>query len=164
MGSDVHLSSTAIEPENVSIHAPAWGATQHPRRPPVGMGSFNPRSRMGSDAAQRLRVRPHPGFNPRSRMGSDFRLGYEVVVEGYVSIHAPAWGATEIVALIGQLGCVSIHAPAWGATPHPGLSAQQDHSFNPRSRMGSDSINRLSPLGLCLFQSTLPHGERQNDV
>ena len=93
-------------------------------------------------------------------MGSDFRLGYEVVVEGYVSIHAPAWGATEIVALIGQLGCVSIHAPAWGATPHPGLSAQQDHSFNPRSRMGSDVSEVEKAAARGWFQSTLPHGER----
>ena len=35
---------------------------------------------------------------------------------GTVSIHAPAWGATEYTE-IGQLVfLVSIHAPAWGAT------------------------------------------------
>ena len=33
-----------------------------------------------------------------------------------VSIHAPAWGATEFAAYIDPIVIVSIHAPAWGAT------------------------------------------------
>jgi len=35
---------------------------------------------------------------------------------GKVSIHAPAWGATRFAGLVGQHNRVSIHAPAWGAT------------------------------------------------
>ena len=34
----------------------------------------------------------------------------------FVSIHAPAWGATAISAIFARLWMVSIHAPAWGAT------------------------------------------------
>ena len=34
-----------------------------------------------------------------------------------VSIHAPAWGATELQSLLAPEVSVSIHAPAWGATP-----------------------------------------------
>ena len=39
----------------------------------------------------------------------------------FVSIHAPAWGATD--ELINNAGDteVSIHAPAWGATNAPNL-------------------------------------------
>ena len=99
--------------------------------------SFNSRSRVGSD------LHPVPckvedyGFNSRSRVGSDqFSLGVQTEVG--VSIHAPAWGATERVLLwrrfyhcfnsrsrvgsdpkahsIRETGVVSIHAPAWGAT------------------------------------------------
>ena len=33
-------------------------------------------------------------------------------------------------------------------------------SFNPRSRMGSDLVQRQAQRLLSLFQSTLPHGER----
>ena len=36
--------------------------------------------------------------------------------ELYVSIHAPAWGATRPISLTNRYTGVSIHAPAWGAT------------------------------------------------
>ncbi len=56
----------------ISIHAPAWGATQ--KGPMFGskLVNFNPRSRMGSDL--RTLTCGSLGtkyFNPRSRMGSD---------------------------------------------------------------------------------------------
>ena len=35
---------------------------------------------------------------------------------GAVSIHAPAWGATDMISCTALMGEVSIHAPAWGAT------------------------------------------------
>ena len=54
-----------------------------------------------------------------------------------VSIHAPAWGATKMVASSRRVLPVSIHAPAWGAT---------STSTTMRARQ--------------LFQSTLPRGER----
>ena len=77
---------------------------------------------------------------------------------------------------------VSIHAPTWGAT-HDRTAVTVQGSFNPRSHMGSDLRQPFSLLGLCrfnprshmgsddqqglsaeverMFQSTLPHGERQ---
>ena len=36
-----------------------------------------------------------------------------------VSIHAPAWGATQLRRHAAADLRVSIHAPAWGATPGP---------------------------------------------
>ena len=33
-----------------------------------------------------------------------------------VSIHAPAWGATDFKIRVSNASTVSIHAPAWGAT------------------------------------------------
>ncbi len=59
--------------DEVSIHAPAWGATRSSPAPVTVIGSFNPRSRVGSDLPH-----PHP---PDQHPG--------------VSIHAPAWGATR---------------------------------------------------------------------
>ena len=56
----------------VSIHAPAWGATCVSALYRACTGSFNPRSRMGSDA----------------------RVGRLCSSHSHVSIHAPAWGAT----------------------------------------------------------------------
>ena len=56
------------------------------------------------------------GFNPRSRMGSDAVTPDTSNALNRVSIHAPAWGATGMLAYAGRPMAVSIHAPAWGAT------------------------------------------------
>ena len=48
-------------------------------------------------------------------MGRD--LDYHIRLKNLlVSIHAPAWGATEGPGLTLDEFLVSIHAPAWGAT------------------------------------------------
>ena len=54
-------------------------------------------------------------FNPRAREGRDkeARIDRSGV---YVSIHAPARGATLFAVLIFPCAVVSIHAPARGAT------------------------------------------------
>ena len=110
-GSDLGTSDLAI----VSIHAPAWGATQcSPGRALAGE-SFNPRPRVGGDTA---------------------------VVAGKasvpVSIHAPAWGATASVTFEAVFLDVSIHAPAWGATFARCRTAFAPSGFNPRPRVGGD--------------------------
>ena len=77
-------------------------------------------------------------FNPRSRTGSDvFRR--DVMRSWIVSIHAPARGATS------AHGCGRLRAAG----------------FNPRSRTGSDLSTVSDDFQVVLFQSTLPHGERQ---
>jgi len=81
--------------------------------------SFNPRARMGRDLSSVpvtvsfnkmfQSTRPHGArqskssgcviannsFNPRARMGRDCKVDRGVWYYDYVSIHAPAWGATE---------------------------------------------------------------------
>ena len=102
----------------VSIHAPAWGATGAWIKGHARMSCFNPRTRVGCDLLLSV------GFGG---------------MEADVSIHAPAWGATNANESPFRLmkcfnsrtrvGCdepdfdgwlerhgVSIHAPAWGAT------------------------------------------------
>jgi len=77
-------------------------------------------------------------FNPRPRVGGDFAVnrgyrGFKISIHApawgateharggthafYISIHAPAWGATIILQDMTILKAISIHAPAWGATP-----------------------------------------------
>mgnify|MGYP006312881513 FL=1 len=101
------------------------------------MPSFNPRPRVGGD----LLLYPSPfaglqfqstpprggrrnrnsliyiyiGFNPRPRVGGD-TTHYQRLHGTEVSIHAPAWGATQTAAISARIVSVSIHAPAWGAT------------------------------------------------
>ena len=141
----------------VSIHAPAWGATElkpattptrvfqftlpHGERPcflatHAGGASFNSRSRMGSDITADTTYPLVRCFNSRSRMGSDLAF-LPPMRGGRVSIHAPAWGATEV--------CYgSFHARKFQFTlPH-----------------GERLESAAYVARYCLFQFTLPHGER----
>ena len=144
---------------DISIHAPARGATPLCRLRPCLCCNFNPRSRTGSDAIrtfqnpgkyifqstlphgerrgfvpksihyvefqstlphgerQSMRMLPHRhrDFNPRSRTGSDC-IFIVLQVERWISIHAPARGATLPPGFPHKPLPISIHAPARGAT------------------------------------------------
>ena len=123
---------------DVSIHAPARGATRISIAPRSASRSFNPRARTGRDLALSPRRSYAWSFNPRARTGRDMMLA-GVSADEDVSIHAPARGATGIHNYLQQPhggfqstrphgarrgwlgGCggdpgVSIHAPARGAT------------------------------------------------
>ena len=77
--------------------------------------NFNPRSREGSDQSENLIVFQYTDFNPRSREGSD-QCDTADLNNFYISIHAPAKGAT-----------VRSSNRQWNC-----------NDFNPRSREGSD--------------------------
>ena len=100
------------------------------------------------------------GFNPRPRKGGDDGCLLDEGVPMYVSIHAPARGAT-VTAYLPPVGIivsihapargatillrrmclqhlVSIHAPARGATVSCGRQPHRGVSFNPRPRKGGD--------------------------
>ena len=120
----------------ISIHAPARGATT-PIRKLNRCTNFNPRSREGSDAGIGINISEVTDFNPRSREGSDVkqadcipnfkdfnprsREGSDrnfTAIKFYIfiSIHAPARGATLYVSPSSAAVVISIHAPARGAT------------------------------------------------
>ncbi len=142
----------------VSIHAPAWGATCSRWLPgKKGQDCFNPRTRVGCDvfiedvvvSAERVsipipRTSPPPssGFNPRTRVGCDNQLREAFALQRFVSIHAPAWGATMEIPRYARVFDVSIHAPAWGATLQATLQKKSPRSFNPRTRVGCDPLRR----------------------
>ena len=115
-------------------------------------------------------------------MGSDEAVCVNWVIVD-VSIHAPTWGATEVVRAIRigipfqptlphgerRLSClwlvvgmdVSIHAPTRGATYSSINFWLSLVCFNPRSHTGSDVGHAPQGVVMHLFQSTLPHGERR---
>jgi len=136
MGCDTADGRTLDGLTEVSIHAPAWGATllvyalrilsvfqsTHPHGVRHSNDvffklckGFNPRTRMGCDARADVGSPGRLCFNPRTRMGCD-----------------DSWHMVGVRAV-----AVSIHAPAWGATP-------QGHNL----------------AGCHRFQSTHPHGVR----
>jgi len=121
---------------DVSIHAPAWGATQR--------GRYN-------------------------------------LHEHNVSIHAPAWGATQrLSSLLYTCLFQSTHphgvrrrtAPFLFTTlkfqsthPHGVRLVKEEIDnvcarFNPRTRMGCDTVPTLLTISDTMFQSTHPHGVR----
>ena len=113
---------------NVSIHAPAWGATPRAMCRPWPRSSFNPRTRVGCDMRlmdERLYNIKFQSTHPRGVRQS---VGRHRPVGQAVSIHAPGAGKM-----------VSIHAPAWGATGRPVSTRRIPTSFNPRTRVGCDA-------------------------
>ena len=102
----------------VSIHAPAWGATNCECWSAPRLSSFNPRTRVGCDADAAPKegdMKKFQSTHPRGvRQAQQARQPVEIVP-------------------------VSIHAPAWGATATPATSWRPKRSFNPRTRVGCDA-------------------------
>ncbi len=166
----------------VSIHAPAWGATYalgikctatlfqstlpHGERPPGKSGpqgpsgSFNPRSRMGSDSYPILGQALKTRFNPRSRMGSD---ELQASCDGCLRSFNPRSRMGSDAEAAGYAGVAEGFNPRsrMGSDERPGRSPGLCVCFNPRSRMGSDALARELDAIREAFQSTLPHGERR---
>ena len=97
---------------------------------------FNPRTRTGCDLASRRHIVGVNCFNPRTRTGCDFQGLYRWC-KIYVSIHAPARGATYC-----KTKFIS----------HPGFQSTHPHGV----RLQLPGLSRLLPV----FQSTHPHGVR----
>ncbi len=94
-----------------------------------GLGSFNPRARVGRDSTGAQVQIDYHGFNPRARVGRD----------------VPCWEPP-----VADCG-VSIHAPAWGATDADEVDRHFVGGFNPRARVGRDWRFEASRKGLPSF-------------
>ena len=152
-------------PRQISIHAPARGATRFSGSSRTRCADFNPRSREGSDTFPLRHEIFWMDFNPRSREGSDKDIQSAIEAVKKISIHAPARGATVLRGTTMPAALfISIHAPARGATSFPFCLLSFFKNFNPRSREGSD--NKYLPWFSCIpsFQSTLPRGERRRKL
>ena len=149
----------------------------------AGEGSFNPRSREGSDILYPKNFRPLRCFNPRSREGSDRPRSLTSAESALFQSTLPrgerqAATTIEVMAEMFQSTLprgerpdrasqstpktrVSIHAPARGATWSIMDMSTTPRSFNPRSREGSDGLLTRGVYYVRTFQSTLPRGERR---
>ena len=163
----------------ISIHAPAWGATES-RCSISGRTYFNPRPRVGGDVINSestffisvfqstpprggrpylvfqcacycyFNPRPRVGgdltavsdtsfplhFNPRPRVGGDPSAGVIVTSPG-ISIHAPAWGATDTSAPVFNRNLFQSTPPRGGRLSSP-QARDGLFYFNPRPRVGGD--------------------------
>ncbi len=99
-------------------------------------------------------------FNPRSRKGSDNgQWGW--VYKSEISIHAPARGATIMVAFgASAVFIISIHAPARGATECSIVGNYMTFISIHAPARGATEAGYNVPT-ILVFQSTLPQGERR---
>ena len=144
----------------ISIHAPAWGATQ------FGV----------------MRGRIATIFQSTRPRGARRSLPWNCCGTSVISIHAPAWGATRKFVGLSGVADISIHAPAWGATsnrrtssPYAAISIHApawgatwppwDCGRCPGFQSTRPRGARLSRSGdgrsFCRFQSTRPRGARR---
>ena len=146
----------------VSIHAPAWGATALVRRMSVRALCFNPRTRVGCDTSRRNRPAPRKQFQSTHPRGVRLLHAEGHIRDGPVSIHAPAWGATQCFDFFLCCFPVSIHAPAWGATGfRERVQDAQGVSIHAPAWGATGDAARPAG-GNVTFQSTHPRGVRQD--
>ena len=122
----------------ISIQAPAWGATSARAKLAAAYGVFQftpPRGGRRRDLGGwacdgGFQFTPRVGATPTTKDGGTERLyfnsrpprggrprSYRIQGEQTtISIHAPAWGRPDRIA-VSAAHHISIHAPAWGATP-----------------------------------------------
>ena len=149
---------------DVSIHAPARGATAAHGAMQHALACFNPRARAGRDAiwrALQLAVCMFQSTRPRGARRDHVPT---VTWPIDVSIHAPARGATDQSHdVMRRYADVSIHAPARGATVASAVSMASMRCFNPRARAGRDRLDVPGSAAGTVFQSTRPRGARPHD-
>ncbi len=105
----------------------------------------------------------HPCFNPRTRKGCDISTLYTSYIGGYVSIHAPAGGATVRMPPGLCSGTVSIHAPAGGAT-YSNMYLAVPCVFQSTHPQGVRLPLCLIKNVSLMFQSTHPQGVRRAQI
>ena len=99
---------------------------------------FNPRTRVGCDDSLIAGVAGLVQFQSTHPRGVRQPRTAARFPESPVSIHAPAWGATQTQPHWICWEPVSIHAPAWGATYSILTGEYRKGGFNPRTRVGCD--------------------------
>jgi len=131
----------------VSIHAPARGAT-------TSCGKIRSNSGFQSTPPHGGRREPPAGIQHNAPFQSTPPHGGRPAIRpgaccaGYVSIHAPARGATAVGQHQAHMVDVSIHAPARGATTMSTPGPSLDGRFNPRPRTGGDLLFQSRRVGV----------------
>ena len=122
----------------VSIHAPAWGATHHLTTPP-SRTTFQFTLPHGERPGASRRTAADAAFQftlPHGERHLDLGCDLPGIL---VSIHAPAWGATWRFCRVSRgSSCFNSRSRMGSDRRTPAQSAGQG-SFNSRSRMGSDA-------------------------
>ena len=143
---------------DISIHAPARGATQKCRFP-LRLHVFQSTLPRGERRKQVEDLKTDQKFQSTLPRGERHYMQVLPSVNRHISIHAPARGATVLLRSSCTVVCISIHAPARGAT-----NVVERRlviviiSIHAPARGATLSFG--SSPSFMIFQSTLPRGER----
>ena len=164
----------------ISIHAPARGATRSATTGAHTFRHFNPRTREGCDSFRNTPRSASQRFQSTHPQG--VRHIYEIAQVGssWISIHAPARGATHGQRNADARQYISIHAPHAGCddrdndilpphrisihAPHAGcdhrikINPCTAQNFNPRTREGCDLLARFVSALLTHFNPRTREG------
>ena len=143
-GGDAIAGLQTICVDDVSIHAPARGATYARRAARLHRLRFQSTPPRGGRHADAVSIaRQATGFNPRPRAGGDVGMPSVHASLMYVSIHAPARGATSDRTVERQLTMMFQSTPPRGGRLSDTCQfAVSDQCFNPRPRAGGDADAR----------------------
>ena len=160
---------------------PSWGATHTLEYNFAAVSISIHAPRVGRDQADGADCTGDLHFNPRAPCGARRSSDTISIRASRFQSMRPVWGATRIFCRTARAVFISIHAPAWGATlpacPQACPAAFQSTRprgarlrvcnnlyhllhFNPRARVGRDSIGITTSEADAVFQSTRPRGAR----
>ena len=131
---------------DVSIHAPAWGATTRDSGMAVALLRFNPRTRVGCDPPQGRPFPPRCSFNPRTRVGCDPLAVTNLACRAmFQSTHPRGVRPAEFIATsLTKRKFQSTH-PRGVRHAKAGKEYVDEWSFNPRTRVGCDWASWRAP-------------------
>ena len=135
------------------------GSDACPQSLPLWPRNFNPRSRKGSDRLPAGRLNGLINFNPRSRKGSDGDCFSKALTHIQFQSTLPQGERRQVRARTSSSGYISIHAPARGAT-QVRCAIRTPYEFQSTLPQGERRSAKSTISALLLFQSTLPQGER----
>ena len=184
-GSDVHAAFLIAQQGEISIHAPAKGATQSMILS-IADAVISIHAPAKGATPRLRRACKHPLNSFQSTLPRRERLILHAVLPEHraISIHAPAKGATGYArpywiplqdfnprsregSDVQSPAQQSVNQANFNPRSREGSDIsnsccfQGNGHFNPRSREGSDLNKGWKPILLVLFQSTLPRRERQ---
>ena len=155
---------TALERFDVSIHAPARGATCRIPALQPWLSGFNPRAREGRDVIPCASSTITAQFQSTRPRGARHSLKAVASSLSEFQSTRPRGARRPLFSRQAALSQVSIHAPARGATPTAPAVPTIFSSFNPRAREGRDPACSFMDRPSCLFQSTRPRGARPKNA
>ena len=130
-------------PIQVSIHAPARGATPQTATNPLCRKKFQSTPpRGGRRKENSFRKRCPACFNPRPRAGGDMAEAI-ALAKANVSIHAPARGATICIFVRAKQNEFQSTPPRGGRHGDTLKPHVRIYGFNPRPRAGGDGFSLL---------------------